>query len=108
MRHVDLVTRRPQGDLTSVAVDLAQAMKHDPELQILGQNGYYDLATPYFGTIYIMNHLDIPADLRSHIHMEFYRAGHMIYVSVPELKKLHDTTADFIRTTDNVAGGRHH
>lgn len=108
MRHVDLVTRRPQGDLTSVAVDLAQAMKHDPDLQVLAQNGYYDLATPYFGTVYILNHLDIPPDLRSHIHMEFYQAGHMIYVNVPELKKLHDTTADFIRATENAAGDRQH
>jgi carboxypeptidase C (cathepsin A) len=108
MRHVDLATRRPQGDLTSVAVDLAQAMKHDPELQVLAQNGYYDLATPFFGTVYILNHLDIPADLRSHIHLEFYQAGHMIYVSVPELKKLHDTTADFIRSTENGAGDRQH
>jgi carboxypeptidase C (cathepsin A) len=104
MRHVDLVTRRPQGEqggFISVAVDLAEAMKRDPDLQVLAQNGYYDLATPYFGTIYIMNHLDIPPDLRSHIHMQFYDSGHMIYVHVPALKKLHDTTAAFIRATDN-------
>ena len=108
MRHVDLVTRRPQGDLTSVAVDLAQAMKHDPELQVLVQNGYYDLATPYFGTVYIMNHLNIPRDMQSHIQMEFYQAGHMIYVNVPELKRLHDTTAAFIVATENAAGDRQH
>ncbi|MGH8290743.1 MAG: S10 family peptidase [Steroidobacteraceae bacterium] len=104
MRHVDLVTRRPQGEqggFISVAVDLAQAMKRDPDLQVLVQNGYYDLATPYFGTIYIMNHLNIPPDLRSHIHMEFYQSGHMIYVHVPALKKLHDTTAAFIEATES-------
>jgi carboxypeptidase C (cathepsin A) len=104
MRHVDLVTRRPQGvqgGFISVAVDLAEAMKRDPALQVLAQNGYYDLATPYFGTIYIMNHLDIPQDLRSHIHMEFYQSGHMIYAHVAALKKLHDTTAAFITATEN-------
>ncbi len=102
MGHVDLVTRRPQTGFISVAVDLAQAMKRDPDLQVLAQNGYYDLATPYFGTVYIMNHLDVPQELRSHIHMEFYDSGHMIYVHVPALKKLHDTTADFIRATENT------
>jgi carboxypeptidase C (cathepsin A) len=105
MHHVDLVTRRAQGTqggFISVAVDLAEAMKRDPDLQVLAQNGYYDLATPYLGTIYIMDHLEIPADLRSHIHMEFYRSGHMIYVHARALKKLHDTTAAFIRATENT------
>lgn len=99
--HMDPVTRRPQDGFASVAVDLAQAMKRNPDLQILAQNGYYDLATPYFGTVYIMNHLAIPPELRSHIHMEFYDSGHMIYVHAAALKKLHDTTAAFIRATDN-------
>jgi carboxypeptidase C (cathepsin A) len=85
-----------------VAVDLAQAMKRDPDLQVLVQNGYYDLATPYLGTIYIMDHLNIPPELRSHIHMEFYKSGHMIYAHVPALEKLHDTTAAFVKATDNV------
>jgi carboxypeptidase C (cathepsin A) len=99
--HVDPLTRRPQDGFATVAVDLAQAMKRNPDLQILAQNGYYDLATPYFGTVYIMNHLNIPPELRSHIHMEFYDSGHMIYVHDPALKKLHDTTAAFITATDH-------
>jgi hypothetical protein len=32
----------------------------------------------------------------------------MIYVNVPELKKLHDTTAAFIVATENAAGERQH
>jgi len=99
--HMDPVTHRPQDGFATVAVDLAQAMKRNPDLQVLAQNGYYDIATPYFGTVYIMNHLDIPPALRSHIHMEFYDSGHMIYVHAPALKKLHDTTAAFITATDN-------
>lgn len=101
MHHVNLITRQPQSGYVSVAVDLAQAMKRDPNLQILSQNGYFDIATPYLGTVYILDHLNIPADLHSHIHFEFYESGHMIYVHVPALKKLHDTTAAFIRTTEN-------
>jgi hypothetical protein len=33
--------------------------------------------------------------------MEFYDSGHMIYVHAAALKKLHDTTAAFISSTDN-------
>lgn len=85
----------------NVAVDLAAAMKQNPDLQVLVQNGYMDLATPYFATVYTMEHMDIPPSLDSNIHMEFYDSGHMIYVHIPALKKLHDTTAAFIKATDD-------
>jgi len=86
----------------NVAVDLADAMKHNPDLQVLVNSGYTDLATPYFATMYTMDHMDIPASLDSHIHMDFYNSGHMIYVHLPALKQLHDNTAAFIRSTDNL------
>ncbi|MEO8746482.1 MAG: peptidase S10 [Rhodanobacter sp.] len=91
-----------EGSSLDASVDLAQALKHDPDLQVLVNNGYYDLVTPYFAVMYTMDHLDIPSDLRSHIHMKYYESGHMIYAHVPALKKLHDNTAAFIKATENT------
>lgn len=88
--------------LPNTAFDLASAMKRNPNLQVLVNSGYMDLATPYFATIYTMDHLPIPKKLDSNIHMKYYDSGHMIYVHVPALKKLHDNTAAFIEATDNV------
>lgn len=86
------------------AIDLAQAMKYDPDLRVQVECGYFDFATDYYGMVYSVNHMEIPSDLQSHIQFKYYESGHMIYVRVPDLKKLHDNVAVFIRSTDNLAG----
>jgi len=86
----------------NVAVDLSQAMKYNPNLRVLVNSGYFDLATPYYATVYTMNHLQIPKDLRSHVQLDYYNSGHMVYVHVPALKQLHDNAAQFIKGTDNL------
>ncbi|MDE1984454.1 MAG: peptidase S10 [Gammaproteobacteria bacterium] len=86
----------------NTAVDLVAAMKYNPDLQVLVNSGYFDLATPYFATDYTMDHLPLPKDLRSHIHMKYYDSGHMVYAHVPALEKLHDNAAAFIKSTDNL------
>lgn len=83
------------------AVSLAQAMKYDPNLQVLVNSGYYDLSTPFYGMMYAVNHMDIPRDLQAHIRFKFYDSGHMVYMHVPALKDLHDNTAAFIRRTEH-------
>jgi len=99
----NLITGRKMSAVNG-GIDLAQAMKYDPKLQVLVDSGYYDFATPFFGMDYSINHLDIPRDLQSHIHVKYYESGHMIYVHIPGLRKLHDNTAAFIRSTDNLQG----
>ncbi|MGH9595093.1 MAG: S10 family peptidase, partial [Bryobacteraceae bacterium] len=77
--------------------DLVQAMLGNPHLQIQVENGYFDLATPFFGTEYTMDHLDgLPNDLRKNIQLKFYDAGHMMYVKESELAKLKANVAAFI------------
>ena len=38
-----------------------------------------DLATPYFGTDYTVNHLGLDADQHKRITTNYYEAGHMMY-----------------------------
>ena len=99
----NLVTGEKMPD-TNGAIDLAQAMKYDAHLQVLVHCGYFDFSTPFYGMVYAVNHMNIPRDLQSHIHFDYYDSGHMVYVHVPDLKKLHDNTADFIRATDHQHG----
>ena len=42
---------------TNTAQDLAAAMVFNPNLRIFSANGYYDFATPFFATVYTLNHL---------------------------------------------------
>jgi carboxypeptidase C (cathepsin A) len=82
--------------------DLSDAMKQNPDLKILLNAGYFDLATPFYEGIYEMRHLQIPRKLFSNISFHFYQSGHMVYAHEPSLKDLHKTVAAFINTTDNL------
>jgi carboxypeptidase C (cathepsin A) len=87
---------------TNVMPDLADAMKYNPDLKVLVNGGYYDLATPYFEGWYEMHHLPIPPQLGANIQYHYYQSGHMVYAHEASLKELHDTVAGFIKQTDNV------
>lgn len=80
----------------NVMPDLAAVMKHNPLLKIQLNNGYYDLATPYFSAVYELRQLQIPASLQANIETHFYTSGHMIYAHGPDLKALHANATSFI------------
>ncbi len=86
----------------NVMGDLARAMKANPDLKVMLNGGYYDLATPFFTAEYEMAHLPIPASLQKNISYHWYPSGHMVYAHIPSLKKLHDNAVQFIEQTDNV------
>ena len=44
---------------TNVMPDLAIAMKYNPDLKVLLNAGYFDLATPFYEGVYEMQHLPI-------------------------------------------------
>jgi carboxypeptidase C (cathepsin A) len=80
----------------NVERDLAEALVANPHLQVQVENGIYDLATPFFETEYTMEHLGVPKEARDRIHLEYYEAGHMMYVREADLTKLKGNVASFI------------
>ena len=91
----------PLPQATNVMPDLAIAMKYNPDLKILLNAGYFDLATPFFEGVYEMQHLQIPAKLEKNIEFKFYESGHMVYAHEASLKALHDNVAAFILKTES-------
>jgi carboxypeptidase C (cathepsin A) len=91
----------PMPQSPNVMVDLAMAMKYNPDLKVLVNAGYFDLATPFFEGVYEMRHLAIPAKLQKNIEFKFYESGHMVYAHEASLKALHDNVAAFIQGTSN-------
>jgi carboxypeptidase C (cathepsin A) len=85
----------------NVMPDLAAALKTNPNLKVLLNAGYYDLATPYYEGIYEMHHLQIPSSLKGNIEYKQYESGHMVYAHEASLHALHDTVADFIKRTSH-------
>jgi carboxypeptidase C (cathepsin A) len=80
----------------NVSGDLIQALMTNPHLHVQVENGYYDMATPFFATEYTMDHLFLPGNLRSNIQLEYYDAGHMIYLHEEDLAKLKANVGAFI------------
>lgn len=70
------------------SIDLVNAMIENPYLKVFSGNGYYDLATPFFATIYTFQHFHIPSSLQKNITIKSYSAGHMIYLDSKSLVKL--------------------
>jgi carboxypeptidase C (cathepsin A) len=69
-----------QNEYLNVAPRLRNAMQMNPALRVWVLNGYYDLATPFYGTEYTFDHLGLPSSLRPNISMTYYPAGHMMYL----------------------------
>jgi carboxypeptidase C (cathepsin A) len=80
----------------SVEGDLVDALISNTFLQVQVENGYFDMATPFFATEYTMDHLGLPPELRNHIHFQYYDSGHMIYLNESALPKLKANIASFI------------
>lgn len=83
----------------STLPDMASAMKRNPNLKILILNGYYDLATVFYGVEYSINHMDLSPELKKNIIMEYYEAGHMMYTHMPSLEKFKADVDAFIDDT---------
>jgi len=76
--------------------DLVDALYTNTHLQVEAENGLFDLGTPFFATEYTMGHLNLPPALQSNIHLQYYDAGHMMYLHEDDLTKLKGNIAAFI------------
>jgi carboxypeptidase C (cathepsin A) len=85
-----------ENQYVNVGETLRKAMTLNPYLKIFVANGYYDLGTPYFATEYTFDHLSLDENVHKNITMEYYEAGHMMYIHIPSLKQLKEDLANFI------------
>jgi carboxypeptidase C (cathepsin A) len=76
---------------------LRSTLVQTPNLKVMFNSGFFDLATPYLGAKYTVNHLDLGTDLRKNITQEFYYSGHMIYHHREDRERLSKNVAEFIK-----------
>ena len=84
-----------QNRYLNVAEPLRSAMTENPALRVFVASGYYDLATPYFATEYVLNHMMLDASLRDHIEIREYESGHMMYIHEPSMVRLREELLGF-------------
>jgi carboxypeptidase C (cathepsin A) len=88
-----------KGHYVDTSENLRDVMSRSQRLQVFVANGYYDLATPHFATEYTFSHLGLDESLRKNVRMEYYEAGHMMYVHKLSLERLSDHLRGFVEDT---------
>ena len=76
-----------KSPVADTGIDLAQAIIRNPDMKVLVQQGYFDLATPYRASEYFIDQMPLPDELRGNVTIDYYQAGHMMYVHPPSLEK---------------------
>jgi carboxypeptidase C (cathepsin A) len=82
----------------NVGNDLVREMIDNTHLRVEVENGYFDMATPFFATEYTMDHLLLPGNVRDRIHLQYYTSGHMIYLHDEDRAKLKNNIGAFIES----------
>ena len=83
----------------NVGVDLSEALRKNPSLKVLSLNGYYDMATPFFGTEYDIAHLSVNPELAQNVSFKYYPAGHMVYLNRDAMTTMMHDVDDFYDMT---------
>ena len=88
-----------KGSLPTTGDALRGAMAKNPYMKVFVGQGYFDLATPYYATEYMINHMNIDASLRGNMQMRTYEAGHMFYLDLSSLAAFKSDVGDFIQAS---------
>lgn len=75
--------------LPDTVLDLGDCMRKNPHLKVFSANGWFDLATPFFGTEHDIAQMMLPPAIASNVQFGYYPAGHMVYLNVDALKEMH-------------------
>ena len=76
--------------------DLSHSMTLNPKMKVLVQSGYFDLACPYRTVEYALEHLEVASPLRGNVSVQYYDAGHMMYVHPASMVKFKKDLAAFV------------
>jgi len=91
-----------------VAEPLRRAIHKNTALRVHVTSGYYDVATPYFATDYVLDHMGLGREYRDNVSVSYYESGHMMYVHDPSLEAFTENVARFYQTslTEAANAGR--
>ncbi len=81
----------------STVPDLKAALTQNPSLHVLSANGYFDLATGFYGTEYLLNHMGLNAEQRKRLHYSYYASGHEVYLNHDSLVQFKADLVQFYR-----------
>ncbi|HTV39264.1 MAG TPA: hypothetical protein VMF08_01705 [Candidatus Sulfotelmatobacter sp.] len=80
----------------NAAQRLAGTMNQNPYMRVLVLGGRCDLVCPIDTMHYALNHMSLDGNYRTNITYVQFDAGHMMYINLPDLKKMHQVITTFI------------
>ena len=86
-----------KNNYASSGTKLASTMNQNPYMKILVLGGRCDLVCPIDTVHYALDHMALAANYRTNIIYAEYDAGHMMYINLPDLKKLHADVENFLK-----------
>ena len=86
--------RGEDSNAPSVVADLQSAIVQNPSLHVLSASGYFDLATAFYGTDYLLGHMGLTPEQRKRLHYTYYASGHQVYLNHDSLVQF---KADLVR-----------
>lgn len=84
------------GGFPDVSEALRLAFVKNPYMKLFVASGYYDLATAYFATQYTLNHMNLDPQQHAKITLDYYDAGHMMYLRSDSLDHLKQDVSGFV------------
>jgi carboxypeptidase C (cathepsin A) len=85
------------------ADDLKEVLSREPTFQVLIAHGVYDLVTPYFTSVYVMQQMRLDPELRDAVAVRLYEGGHMFYTHGAPRARLH---ADARKLFESASAGQ--
>ncbi|MEA1904234.1 MAG: peptidase S10 [Actinomycetota bacterium] len=88
-----------KGSFVDTSENMREVLSRSKGTKVFVANGYFDLATPYFATEYTFAHMGLDPEVRENVRMEYYEAGHMMYLHKPSLEALAAHLREFVGET---------
>jgi carboxypeptidase C (cathepsin A) len=85
------------NDYPNVCGQLASVMNQNPYMRVLVLGGMRDLVCPPDTVHYALDHMSLDPAYRTNITYATFEAGHMMYVNLPDLKKMRQVLEDFLK-----------
>ena len=79
-------------------------MRTNPYLKVLSLNGWYDMATPFFGTEYDLDHMMLEPAQQQNLEFRYYPSGHMVYLNPDALHQMRLDVERFIQRGGRRSG----
>ena len=85
-----------ENHYVNVAETLRRAISTNPHLKVFVANGYYDLATPFFGAENVVAAMNLEPAIRANLRFSYYESGHMLYIDSDSHAKLKRDFTEFV------------